>query len=145
MKKYIITAVYRRSKTEYKIDIFADEAERGPYVFLTTFIKENRYNTGDLCYFKAFQKLRDQILADGYALSCCGALKNAVQTEEQKKSDKIYLAELGENLSSENEVSIFDFAEVEKYTDTYEQDKFYSKWIKSLKKQNKKQENSNEI
>ena len=137
MKKYIITAVYKHTRTEYKIEIFADEAEKSPYVFLTTYIRENRYNAGDKNHFKAFQKLRDQILGDGYILNCCGALKNAVQSGAQQTNDKIYLAEIGRGVYAEDEVSIYDYAQAENYTDTYEQDIFCSKWIKSLGKLNK--------
>ena len=49
--------------------------------------------SSDECYFVAYQKFRDELLALGYGLKCNGSRINVIQSGMMGQCEKIYLVE----------------------------------------------------
>ncbi|WP_298097027.1 hypothetical protein [uncultured Campylobacter sp.] len=77
-------------------------------------------------------KFRDEILLLGYGIKCNGSLLNAVQSNMMSATDKVYLVELGKKAELKNIVCIWDYAEVNYFPNTKQQNDFVEKWVNNL-------------
>lgn len=74
--------------------------------------------------FQILKKLRDKLLSMGYGMKCCGAMLNAVQTLLYVEVDLVHLVELGKSADRSNLKHILDYAEIDSFPDTKQQDEF---------------------
>lgn len=82
-------------------------------------------------YFEVFQEFRDKLLELGYGLKCNGARINAIQSNMMGACDKIYLVEMGKPALLKDIVSIWDYAEINEFPYTEEQQAFVNRWSNS--------------
>ncbi len=90
------------------------------------------FSSGD-SYLVAYQKLRDKLLELGYGLQCNGSRINAIQSEMMSQCEKIYLVEMGKRTFLNEVVCIWDYADIDFFSNTKEQLEFAEKWYKSKK------------
>ena len=83
-------------------------------------------------YFEVFQELRDKLLELGYGLKCNGARINAIQSKMMGACEKIYLAEMEKPALNKDIVSIWDYAEINEFPNTEEQQAFTNRWLNSI-------------
>ena len=83
-------------------------------------------------YFEVFQELRDKLLELGYGLKCNGARINAIQSNVMGACEKIYLAEMEKPALNKDIVSIWDYAEINEFPNTEEQQAFTNRWLNSI-------------
>ena len=86
----------------------------------------------DYRYLPAYQKLRDMLLKMGYGIKANGSRLNAVQSGMMEATEKIYLVKLGEKALMKDIVSLYEYAEIDKFPNTEEQTAFCLKWIGSI-------------
>ena len=79
-----------------------------------------------------FQELRDKLLELGYGLKCNGARINAIQSNMMGACEKIYLAEMEKPALNKDIVSILDYAEINEFPNTEEQQAFTNRWLNSI-------------
>ncbi|MCM1500303.1 MAG: hypothetical protein NC124_17720, partial [Clostridium sp.] len=81
-------------------------------------------------YLPAFQKFRDKLLSTGYGIKCNGSRLNAIQSGMMGATDKVYLVEMGKQALMKDIVHIWDYAEIDTFPDTKQQNDFFEQWIK---------------
>ena len=82
-------------------------------------------------YFEVFQEFRDKLLDLGFGLKCNGSRINAIQSNMMGACEKIYLAEMGKPALNKDIVSIWDYAEINIFPNTEEQQTFANRWLNS--------------
>lgn len=130
MEKYIVTIIELNSKTEAELEILADEESDD--IVLKVVINNREFLVSDYNYLTAYQKLRDCVLSIGYGIKCNGSCHNAVQSGMMGSNAKIYLVELGRQALIRDIVGIYDYADINEFPNTQEQNAFLQKWIGSL-------------
>ena len=80
----------------------------------------------------AYQKLRDELLKNGFGLKCNGSLINANQSAMMSNTPKVYLVQIGKQALLENIVNIWGYCDMTYFPDTKEQN-HTEKWWTSLK------------
>lgn len=85
--------------------------------------------------FPTFQKLRDILLSKGIGMKCYGAMRNAHQSGMMSTSNKVYILTLGKPALKKDIATIFDYAEIQEFPNTREQEEFSQKWLNSFFKQ----------
>jgi hypothetical protein len=130
MEKYIVTVIELNSKTEAELELLADEDTDD--IVLKVVINNREFLASDYNYFTAYQKLRDCVLSIGYGIKCNGSRHNAVQSGMMGSSAKIYLVELGRQAFIRDVVGIYDYADINEFPNTQEQNAFLQKWKGSL-------------
>ena len=133
IKKYQCKSVaLARISEETKIEISEIEEEDG--FRLVTVIGDKEYESQGEAYFVTFQGLRDQLLKEGYGLKCNGARINAVQSNMMGGCPKVYLVELGRQALMKDVVLIWDYADIDTFPDTAEQNEYFKRWNESFHK-----------
>ena len=92
-------------------------------------INEIEITSNGESYFESFQKFRDRLLGLGYGLKCKGSQINAVQSNMMGGSDKIYLVESGKPALMKDVVSIWEYADIDGFPDSKQQNEFHEKWF----------------
>lgn len=106
------------------MQVEVDEAELSQSISIFAKIKEQEITTKDYYYLPAYQKFRDKMLEAGYGIRCNGSRLNAVQSEMMGATDKVYLVEMGKQAQMKDVVHIWDYAEIDNFPDTKQQDIF---------------------
>ncbi|KFX54681.1 hypothetical protein FDB15_16435 [Clostridium botulinum] len=132
MEKYNITVVSLLNKEETNLIIKADEAETSDDILLFVKLDNDEIVGGSEIYFEAFKQLKDKLLDLNYGIKCKGSLPNVVQSRMAANSDKIYVVELGKQALRKNLVSIYEYADIFKFSNSKEQDEFAEQWYSSL-------------
>ena len=114
-------------------DIEISEIEEEDGFRLVTVIDGKEYASKGEAYFVTFQGLRDQLLKDGYGLKCNGARINAVQSNMMGGCPKVYLVELGRQALMKDVVLIWDYADIDTFPDTMEQNEYFKRWNESFR------------
>ena len=78
----------------------------------------------------AYQEFRDKLLEAGYGIKCNGSRLNAVQSGMMETTDKIYLVEMGRQALMKDIVHIWDYADIDTFPDTKQQNEFFQQWAK---------------
>lgn len=129
MDKYQCVAVRMEDREKQKnIELYASETEIG-FRIGTTIDGMEIYADGE-GYFETFQRCRDKILDLGYGLKCNGSRINAVQSNLMSACEKIYLVEIGKQAQLKDIVFIWDYAEIQEFPNTKEQQEFTEQWLK---------------
>lgn len=134
MEKYEVICLNLNDKSEAVLNVFADEYETDDEIVLSVKLNgEEMFWKGEY-YFDTFKRMEDSLLEKGYALKCCGAMPNAVQSTMACYSDRIYLVRLGEQARKEDIAGIFDYADISEFCTSREQDAFFEEWTNSMLK-----------
>ena len=130
METYEVILVDLNTKDELSVWVQVDEAETGENIIISTIIKKQKITSSNYSYLSAFQEFRDKLLITGYGMKCNGSRINAVQSEMMGATDKMYLVEMGRQALKKDIVHIWDYAEIDAFPDTKQQDAFFEQWSK---------------
>jgi hypothetical protein len=83
--------------------------------------------------FSTFQFLRDELLKSGFGMRCNAARLNALQSGMMADSDYVYLVQLGEPALTTDFYSFWEYANIDKFPNTEEQQQFAEQWANSIK------------
>ena len=132
MEYYDVVIQNIKSKEESVICIEAEEAEETPLIVLLTHVDGKEFIASSMCYFQAFQELKELLLKKGYGMKCKGSLVNAVQSPMMSISDKIYLVEMGKHASLKDCVSMYEYIDIDKFASTLQQMDYFEEWYTSI-------------
>jgi len=132
MEKYEVTILNFDTKSESNFIIEVDEAETTDDIIFHAVISGQEVSSVNYGYFSAYQQFRDKLLSLGYGIKCDGSRINAVQSGMMGSTDKIYLVESGKQALMKDIKSIFDYADINEFPDTQEQNIFFNEWCNSL-------------
>jgi len=111
------------------LNVKVDEAEIADNIVIIANVDGNEIIVSNESYLAAFQGFRDEILRLGYGLKCNGSRLNVIQSGMMGSSDKVYLVEIGKQALTENIVHIWDYAEIDTFPNTQEQEKYSKNWF----------------
>jgi hypothetical protein len=133
MENYTVIASSLIAHTEISLIIEADEAEITENIVLTVRIDGDTISASNYGYFQAFQEIRDVLLQKGYGLKCAGAMLNAVQSPMASATDKVYMVTLGKQSALKDLISLYEYIDIDEFSNTNEQNRFFEQWLQSLK------------
>ncbi|MBQ1991654.1 MAG: hypothetical protein II233_02640 [Clostridia bacterium] len=132
MEVYEITLIELSTKKEINIPVEVDEAEESENIVIYSKVKYHEVTSISDTYFIAYQEFRDELLALGYGIKCNGSRINAVQSGMMGATDKVYLVEMGKQALKKDIVNIWDYADIDIFANTQQQNSFFDQWINSL-------------
>ncbi len=132
MEKYEITLVELNTKDEIHIQIKVDEAETSENIIIYCKFKDTEITSTSYSYLTAYQEFRDKLLTLGYGVKCNGSRLNAIQSAMIEATDKVYLVEIGKQALTKDIAHIWDYADIDVFANTKQQNAFYEQWIESL-------------
>ncbi|WP_343247544.1 hypothetical protein [Diplocloster hominis] len=115
---------------ELTTHVEVDEAEISENIYINAKIKEREITSSNYNYLPAYQEFRDKLLEIGYGIKCNGSRLNAVQSGMMGATDKVYLVEIGRQALMKDIVHIWDYADIDTFPDTSQQNDFFEHWIK---------------
>ncbi len=130
MEIYDVILIDLNTKDELSIQVKVDEAETSENIVISAIIKKQEITSSNYNYLPAFQEFRDKLLITGYGIKCNGSRLNAVQSGMMGATDKMYLVEMGKQALMKDIVHIWDYAEIDTFPDTKQQNAFFIQWIK---------------
>lgn len=128
MEMYKVVLMELNMGAECTICIDVDEAETSENIFIRAKIKGNEITSSNYSYLTAYQECRDKLLEAGYGMKCNGSRINAVQSEMMSATDKVYLVEMGRKALSKDIARIWDYADIDIFPDTKQQNDFFEQW-----------------
>ncbi len=134
MEKYEVILYDMDSASEVKGTVYADEGDTSDDIILEISVGKNTITEKADSYLAAYQKLRDELLKNGFGLKCNGSLVNANQSGMMSYTSKIYLVELGKQALTKDIVNIWDHCDMTSFPDTKEQNSYIEKWYDSFKR-----------
>ncbi len=132
METYEITLVELSTKKEINIPVEVDEAEESENIVIYSKVKYHEVTSISDTYFIAYQEFRDKLLTLGYGVKCNGSQVNAIQSGMMGATDKVFLVEMGKQALKKDIVNIWDYADIDIFATTQQQNSFFDQWIKSL-------------
>lgn len=129
MEKYKIVVVNLKSELEEELLIEVDEAETSEEIVIKALIMGQEITALNYSYLQAYQEFRDRLLSLGYGMKCNGSRINAVQSGMLSGVDKVYLVEMGKPALMKDVMNIFDFADINEFPNTQQQEAFFEQWI----------------
>ena len=132
MEVYEITLIELSTKKEIHIPVEVDEAEESENIVIYSKVKYHEVTSISDTYFIAYQEFRDELLALGYGIKCNGSRINAIQSGMMGATDKVYLVEMGKQALKKDIVNIWDYADIDIFANTQQQNSFFDQWINSL-------------
>lgn len=130
MEAYKVILTNLSSKEELTIQVEVDEAETTENIIIRTIFNEREITSSNYNYLPAYQEFREKLLVMGYGIKCNGSRLNAVQSGMLGATDKVYLVEMGKQALMKDIAHIWDYAEIETFPDTKQQNDFFEHWIK---------------
>lgn len=118
------------TRIELNIQVEVDEAENSENIVITVKINKKEITSANYYYLLAYQEFRDKLLEAGYGIQCNGSWLNAVQSGMMEATDKIYLVEMGRQALMKDIVHIWDYADIDIFPDTKQQNEFFQQWAK---------------
>ncbi len=128
VEEFQVTIIELNTKNKSQLRVKVDEAETTENIIIRAGICGKEILSADYNYLPAFQKFRDKLLQLGYGIKCNGARLNAVQSEMMSGVDKVYLVEMGRQALTKDIVHIWDYADINNFPDTKQQEDFWKKW-----------------
>ena len=132
MEVYEITLIELSTKKEIHIPVEVDEAEESENIVIYSKVKYHEVTSISDTYFIAYQEFRDELLALGYGIKCNGSRINAIQSGMMGATDKVFLVEMGKQALKKDIVNIWDYADIDIFANTQQQNSFFDQWINSL-------------
>lgn len=130
MEIHEVVLIELNTGTELTTRVEIDEAEISENIYINAKIKEREITSSNYNYLPAYQEFRDKLLEIGYGIKCNGSRLNAVQSGMMGATDKVYLVEIGRQALMKDIVHIWDYADIDTFPDTKQQNDFFSHWIK---------------
>ncbi len=130
MEIHKVVLIELNEKTELIIRVEVDEVEISENIYINAKIKEQEFTSSSYNYLSAYQEFRDKLLEIGYGIKCNGSRINAVQSGMMGATDKIYLVEVGKQAMMKDIVHIWDYADIDSFPNTKQQNDFFNQWIK---------------
>lgn len=128
METYEITIIDLNTKDETIIPVQVDEAETTENIVISATVSDTKITSSDYAYLAAYKKFRDELLNLGFGIKCNGSRVNAVQSGMMEATDKTYLVETNKPAQMRDVVHIWDYADIDEFPDTEEQEDFYNIW-----------------
>ena len=133
MEKYDIKLYDMNRSSEIAGVVFADEGESSDDIVLKIEVEDIAVTAKAEDYLSAYQKIRDELLKNGFGLKCNGSLINANQSAMMSYTPKVYLVEIGKQALLKDIVNIWGYCDINYFPDTKEQNQFTEKWWASLR------------
>ncbi len=130
MEIYNITLMELNTRTELTVCVEVDEAELSEYIQISAKVGLNEITASNYNYLPAYQEFRDKLLNIGYGIKCNGSRLNAVQSGIMGATDKVYLVEIGKQALMKDIVQIWDYADIDVFPNTQQQNDFFERWNK---------------
>lgn len=132
MESYKVNLINLNSKDELSVQVLVDEAETTEDIVIRLIIKEQEFTASNYSYLPAYQEIRDKLLVAGYGIKCNGSRLNGVQSGMLGTTDKVYLVVMGKQALMKDVVHIWDYAEIDTFPNTKQQNAFFEQWLKTL-------------
>ena len=130
MEIYDVIVMELNTRIELNVQVEVDEAENSENIVITANINKHEITSANYYYLPAYQEFRDKLLEAGYGIKCNGSRLNAVQSGMMETTDKIYLVEMGGQALMKDIVHIWDYADIDTFPDTKQQNEFFQQWAK---------------
>jgi hypothetical protein len=114
----------------FKITISIGENEE--VIILETEINGKYYKSEAADHFSAFQKLKDTLLESNIGMKCYGSMENVYPSPLMRTSESAYILENGKRALTKDIVNIFDYIEINKFSNSAYQNNYYERWLMSL-------------
>lgn len=130
MEMYEVILIDLNTQEELSVRIEVDEGETTENIVISAIMNKQEITASDYNYLPAFQEFRDKLLIAGYGIKCNGSRLNAVQSGMMGATDQVYLVEMGKQAFLKDIVHIWDYAEIDTFPDTKQQNAFFEQWSK---------------
>lgn len=124
----VVADLITKSLTNLTVEV--DEGETTENIVIKAVVSGRAVVASNYNYLPAYQEFRDKLLQLGLGIKCNGSKINAVQSGMMGANDKIYLVEMGKQARMKDIVHIWDYAEINTFPDTRQQNTFFEQWIK---------------
>lgn len=131
MEIYEIVLLELDTRNERSVEVEVDEAELSDNITIRAILNEQEITSANDNYLPAYQEFRDKLLVLGYGIKCNGSRLNAIQSGMLGATDKVYLVEIGKQALMKDIVHIWDYAEIDVFPNTKQQDEFFEEWCMS--------------
>ncbi len=130
MEIYEVVVIDLITKGLTNLTVEVDEGETTEDIVIKAVVSGREVVASNYNYLPAYQEFRDKLLQLGLGIKCNGSKINAVQSGMMGANDKIYLVEMDKQARMKDIVQIWDYAEIDTFPDTKQQNVFFEKWIK---------------
>ncbi|MBD5506681.1 MAG: hypothetical protein HDR05_01095 [Lachnospiraceae bacterium] len=130
MERYEVTLIELDTQYEFSVQVEVDEAEASENITILARVGKDKIESTNYAYLPAYQEFRDKLLVVGYGIKCNGSRLNAVQSGMMGATDKVYLVEMGRQALMKDIVHIWDYADIDVFPDTQQQNDFFEQWNK---------------
>ena len=130
MEIYEVTLMELDTQYEFSVQVEVDEAETSENITIIARVGKDEFESANYNYLPAYQEFRDKLLTAGYGMKCNGSRLNAVQSGMMEATDKVYLVEMGKQALMKDIVCIWDYADIDIFPDTEQQNHFFEQWAK---------------
>lgn len=132
MEEYSVIIIDLKTQREQQVMIEVDEAEMTENIVIHATIAEQEIVSSHDIYLVAYQEFRDELLHMGFGMKCNGSRLNAVQSGMMGATNKVYLVEMGKKALLKDIVSIWEYADLENFPDTRQQQSYFEQWSHSF-------------
>ena len=129
MEVYNVILIDLSTKVELTVQVKVDKGETSENIAICAKISDREFSSANYNYLPAYQEFRDKLLAAGYGIKCNASRLNVIQSGMMGATDKIYLVEMGKQVQTKDLVHIWDYAEIDIFPDTRQQNAFLEQWI----------------
>ena len=133
-EEYYVTMIKIDTQNDMVLNVKVDEAEITDNIVISANVNGNEILVSNENYLPAFQEFRDKILRLGYGLKCNGSRLNVIQSGMMGACDKVYLVEPGKQALMKDVVHIWEYADVDTFPTSQEQNEYAEKWFSSLRR-----------
>lgn len=134
MERLTICIVEIKGKRESALQIEVDE-ETSENIIIKANVYGSEIVAENYHYLSAFREFQDKMLCLGFGLKCNGARLNAIQSPMMSGTEKVYLVEMGRKAAMRDVASMWDYAEIDSFPDSNQQEAFFKKWVGSWLKE----------
>jgi hypothetical protein len=121
------------SKNKFKLLLEKTEDDTGIIEMKIDYNNETFQNNEE-DYFICFQKIKDNLLTYNIGIQCYGSMINVYPSPMMRTSNNLaYILEIGRVALKKDIINIFDYADINKFATSEEQNNFYKEWIESKK------------
>lgn len=132
MEEYSVFIIDLKTQREQQVMIEADEAELTENILIHALIAGQEIEASHSSYLAAYQEFRDKLLHMGFGMKCNGSRLNAVQSGMMSATNKVYLVEMGKKALLKDIVSIWEYADLDNFPDTRQQQSYFEQWSHSF-------------
>jgi hypothetical protein len=120
------------SKNKFKLLLEKTEYDTGIIEMKINYNNEIFQNNEE-DYFICYQKIKDNLLKCNIGIQCYGSMINVYPSPMMITSNNLaYILEMGKAALKKDIINIFDYADINKFATSEEQNNFYKEWIESI-------------